>query len=198
MKVMKKIWLSLILAMAAFGVQAQDRQTVPDVSLTIKDLAGRSQSPFKLETQTASVIFFIQQDCPISNRYAPEIARIVQDYNSKPVRFFLVYVDATASAKEIEKHGQEFSLPGVPVIQDSKHQLVAAVGASVTPEVAVVGQQGAIVYRGRIDNLYQALGKARRVVTERELRNALEAVLQNKKVPIARTAAIGCYISAQN
>ncbi len=200
---MKNLLLSLLLAIAAVGIHAQDRQAVDqkavaDVSLTIKDLAGSSQSPFKLETQTASVIFFIQQDCPISNRYAPEIVRIVQDYQSKPVRFFLVYVDATVSAKEIEQHGQEFSLPGVPVIQDSKHQLVAAVGASVTPEVALVGKSGEIVYRGRIDNLYQALGKPRRVVTERELRDALEAILQNRKVAITRTAAIGCYISAQN
>ena len=197
-KVCQIVFLFVFLVMVGFGVQAQDRQTVPDVSLAIKDITGRSQSPFKLETQTAAVLFFIQQDCPISNRYAPEIARIVRDYKSKPVRFFLVYVDATASTKEIEKHGREFSLPDVPVIQDSKHQLVAAVGASVTPEVAVVGKSGEIVYRGRIDNLYQALGKARRVVTERDLRDALEAVLQNKKVPVARTSAIGCYISAQN
>ncbi len=195
---MKKVLLTVFLVMATLGVQAQDKQTVSDVSLTIKDLAGRSQLPFKLETETAAVLFFIQQDCPISNRYAPEIARIVQDYKSKPVRFFLVYVDATVSAKEMEQHGREFSLPKIPVIHDAKHQLVAAVGASVTPEVAVVGQKGAIVYRGRIDNLYQALGKARRVVTERDLRNALEALLQNRAVPVARTAAIGCYISEQN
>lgn len=198
MNYMKKVLLSLCLAVFAFGVQAQDRQTVPDVSLTIKDIAGRSQSPFKLDGQTVSVLFFILQDCPISNRYAPEIARIVQDYKAKPVRFFLVYVDAAASVKEIETHGREFNLPGVPVIHDTKHQLVAAAGALITPEVAVVGAKGAIVYRGRIDNLYEALGKPRRVVTEHDLRNALEAVLQNRKVPVARTSAIGCYITAQN
>jgi len=196
---MKTAFLIVFLAIAAtLGAQAQYRQTVPDVSLTVKDTVGHSHSPFKLESRTASVFFFILQDCPVSNRFAPEIARIVQDYKSKPVRFFLVYVDAAASAKEIEKHGREFNLPGVPVIHDAKHQLVAASGASITPEVAVVGQKGEIVYRGRIDNLYEALGKPRRVVTEHDLRNALDAVLQNKRVAIARTSAIGCYITAQN
>ncbi len=195
---MKKVLLSLFFAVVAVGVHAQDRQTVPDVSLTIKDLAGRSQSPFKLDDQQATVLFFILQDCPISNRFAPEIARIAQDYKSKPVRFFLVYVDPMASAKEIEKHGREYNLSGLTVIQDSKHQLVDATGASITPEVAVVGQKGLIAYRGRIDNLYEALGKPRRVVTQHDLRNALEAVLQNRKVPVARTSAIGCYITAQN
>lgn len=195
---MKKVLLSLFFAVVAVGVHAQDRQTVPDVSLTIKDLAGRSQSPFKLDDQQATVLFFILQDCPISNRFAPEIARIAQDYKSKPVRFFLVYVDAAVSAKEIEQHGREYNLSGLTVIQDSKHQLVDATGASITPEVAVVGQKGLIAYRGRIDNLYEALGKPRRVVTQHDLRNALEAVLQNRKVPVARTSAIGCYITAQN
>ncbi|MGH9803136.1 MAG: redoxin family protein, partial [Blastocatellia bacterium] len=170
MKSMKRVLLSLFLVIAAFSVQAQDRQAVPDVSLTIKDIAGRSQSPFKPDGQTVSVFFFILQDCPISNRFAPEIARIVQDYKSKPVRFFLVYVDQTALVKEIEQHGREFKLPGVPVIHDAKHQLVTATGASITPEVAVIGQKGVIVYRGRIDNLYEALGKPRRVVTEHDLR----------------------------
>lgn len=195
---MKKVMLIVFLIFTGQAVQAQDKQTVPDVSLSIKDLGGHMQTPFKLETQTASVLFFIQQGCPISNRYAPEIARIVQDYKSKPFRFYLVHVDATASAQEIEMYRGEFNLPDVPLIQDGKHQLVAAVGASVTPEVAVVGRRGAIVYRGRIDNLYQALGKARRVVTKHELRDALEAILQNRKIPVTRTLAIGCYISAQN
>ncbi len=195
---MKTGLIIIFLAFAVIGAEAQDRQTVPDVSLTIKDAAGHSRSPFKLENQTISVLFFILQDCPISNRYAPEIARIAQDYKSKPVRFFLVYVDPSASAKEIEQHGREYNLSGLTVIQDSKHQLVAATGASITPEVAVVGSKGAIVYRGRIDNLYEVLGKPRRVVTEHDLRNALESVLQNRKVPIARTSAIGCYITAQN
>jgi len=100
--------------------------------------------------------------------------------------------------KEIEAHLREFNLPDIPVIHDAKRSLVAASGVSVTPEAAVVGKQGEILYRGRIDNLYEALGKPRRNVTEHDLRNALDAILQNRKVPIARTQAIGCYITAQN
>ena len=195
---MKKVFFTVFLLMAVSIVQAQDRQTVPDVSLTIKDIAGQAQTPFRADGQMVSVLFFILQDCPVSNRYAPEMARIVEDYKSKPVRFFLVYVDETASVKEIEQHGREFNLPGVPVIHDARHQLVAATGASITPEVAVVGQKGAIAYRGRIDNLYEALGRPRRIVTDHDLRNALDAVLQNKPIPVTRTSAIGCYITAQN
>lgn len=180
------------------GATAQDRQSVTDALLTVKDIRERAQSPFKLDGQAASVLFFILQDCPVSNRYAPEIVRIVQDYKSRNIRFYLVYVDPTVGTKEIEAHLREFSLPDIPAIHDAKRLLVAATGVSVTPETAVVGRRGEILYRGRIDNLYEALGKPRRNVTERDLRNALDAILQNRKVPIARTQAIGCYITAQN
>ncbi len=185
-----------------FGVAAQDRHSVPDVSLTIKDIRGRAQTPFKSDGQTASVLFFILQDCPISNRYAPEIARIVKqygrEYQPKNIRFYLVYVDPAVETTQIEAHLREFNLPDIPVIHDARRSLVAATGASVTPETAVVGKGGEILYRGRIDNLYEALGKPRRNVTEHDLRNALDAVLKNRKVPVARTQAIGCYITAQN
>jgi hypothetical protein len=198
---MKKVWLIVCLASAvllAISARAQDRQTVPDISLTVKDIRGQLQSPFKLDGQAASVLFFILQDCPISNRYAPKITRLVRDYQSKNIRFSLIYVDPATNAKAIAAHAREYNLPEIPAIHDARHLLVAAVSASITPEVAVVGKQGEILYRGRIDNLYEALGKPRRNVTEHDLRNALNAILQNKKVPIARTQAIGCYITAQN
>lgn len=185
-------------AVSFANATAQDRQTVANLSLTIKDIRGRAQSPFKAEGQTASVLFFIQQDCPISNRYAPEIARIVNEYAPKKIRFYLVYVDSTATTKVIEAHLREFSLPDAPAIHDAKRLLVATTGVSVTPETAVVGKGGEILYRGRIDNLYEALGRPRRNVTERDLRNALDAVLQNKRVPVVRTQAVGCYITEQN
>jgi thiol-disulfide isomerase/thioredoxin len=180
------------------AIVAQDRQSVTDVSLTIKDIRGRGQSPFKLDGQAAAVLFFIQQDCPVSNRYAPEIARIVNEYQPKKIRFYLIYIDPTVETQQIEAHLREFNLPDIPVIHDARRSLVAATGVSVTPEVAVVGKRGEILYRGRINNLYEALGKPRRIVTERDLRNALDAILQNRQVPIARTQAIGCYISAPN
>ena len=158
------------------GLIAQDRPSVTDVSLTIKDIRGRAQSPFKPDGQAASVLFFILQDCPISNRYAPEIARIVREYQPKNIRFYLVYVDPAVEITQIEAHLREYNLPDIPVIHDAKRSLVAATGASVTPETAVVGKGGEILYRGRIDNLYEALGKPRRNVTEHDLRNALDAI----------------------
>jgi hypothetical protein len=58
----------------------------------------------------------------------------------------------------------------------------------------VLGKKGQILYRGRIDDLYVALGKKRAAVTERNLRDALDALAAGKAVRKSETKAIGCLI----
>lgn len=190
--------LSLSDAASLARADAQDQERAQNGSLSIKDTQGRDHSPFNLDGATASVLFFLTQDCPISNRYAPEIQRIARDYQNKQIRFYLVYVDVTVELNEIEDHLRDYGLSGVIAIKDKHHRLVEATGATVTPEAVVIGDQGEIFYRGRIDNLYAALGKPRRQVTEHDLRKAIDAIIRGEKAPVARTQAIGCYISPQN
>ena len=58
----------------------------------------------------------------------------------------------------------------------------------------VVDSTGKLVYRGRINNFYEDFGKPRRVITQHDLRNALNALLAGKPVPQPRVKAIGCFI----
>ena len=44
------------------------------------------------------------------------------------------------------------------------------------------------------DNFYAATGRPRRVVTEHDLRDALDAVFSGQTVPKPETQAVGCYI----
>jgi hypothetical protein len=53
----------------------------------------------------------------------------------------------------------------------------------VTPEVAVVGPGGALLYRGRIDDLWSDYGKRRQEPTTRDLRAALDAALAGRPTP---------------
>jgi thiol-disulfide isomerase/thioredoxin len=173
----------------------QPPERVPQMALVINDLQGRAQTPFQLDTARAAVLIFLAPDCPISNRYAPELQRLAQSYQPRGIRFYLVYADVTATRAELATHRREYKLDDLTAIHDDQHTLVKATGVSVTPEAAVIGQAGEIVYRGRIDNLYAGLGKARRQVTEHDLRDALDALLKGEAVPVTRTQAIGCYIA---
>jgi hypothetical protein len=84
-------------------------------------------------------------------------------------------------------------LPG-EVRRDPDHALVKRAGVTVTPEAAVYSG-GRLVYRGRIDDRYAALGKARPEPTRRDLAAALEAALAGRPAPAKITRAVGCTIS---
>ncbi len=141
----------------------------------------------------AVVLLFIGHDCPVSNSYAPEIARLHKEFSARGVAFCAVYADADLEEKDARKHVKEYGIP-CPAILDPKMTLALRVGATVKPEAAVLSPRGELLYRGRIDDWYADYGKRRDQPTRRELRDALEAILAGKPVPVTRTKAIGCDI----
>lgn len=141
----------------------------------------------------ATVFIFVSLDCPISNGYAPEIKRIVADYSKQNIGFFLVYTDTTASVADIQKHAHDFGYTA-PTLADGRHERAKHFGIRVTPEVAVVAPDQSIRYRGRIDDRYTAPGQKRFLETTHDLRNALDAIVNDRPVPTERTEAIGCEL----
>jgi hypothetical protein len=95
---------------------------------------------------------------------------------------------------DIRKHLKDFNYAGYPAILDSRHDLVEKAGATIVSEVAVFSSGGQLKYRGRIDDRYAALGKPRQVVTQRDLVNALDALLGRRSVANPKTEAFGCFI----
>lgn len=158
----------------------------------VRDIDGRRLNLIHQDTQ-AAVLFFVTNDCPITNSYIPEINRIVANYTARKVAFYAVYTDPTVSIPAIRRHALEYGLH-MPLISDTEHSLVHRVGATVTPEVAVLDRGGRLVYLGRIDDLYVDLGKRRAAPTQRYLRDALDEVLSGKPVAVARMDPIGCFI----
>ena len=157
------------------------------------DLAGNPVDPFVNRTPVV-VLLFVQTDCPISNRYAPTIARLHARFQPQGVAFYLVYPDRREDADAIRRHGEEYGLPG-QALRDVQHALVKRVGASVTPEAVVLGERGNVVYRGRIDDRYMALDQVRPQPTRHDLANAIEAALAGRPSDPSATEAIGCFIA---
>jgi hypothetical protein len=160
---------------------------------SFRDLDGKEQTPLTVGSDKAHVLIFTTTDCPIANGYIPEINSIAKDLADSPVKLYEIQVDADLTVEEARKHAKEFGLK-IPVLLDSKHELVKATEVTHTPEVAVVLQDGSIAYRGRIDDLYLARGKKRSEATQRDLRDALSAILKGDKVQNPRTEAVGCLI----
>ena len=156
--------------------------------------AGAGGDPLKAAGgDRAVVLLFIARDCPISNTYAPEVQRIVRRYAARRVAFRLVYADPGLSRADAAKHAREYGYT-CPILMDPAHRWARRVGATVTPEAAVLAPDGRLLYRGRIDDKYVSWGKARFRTGKHDLRDALDAVLAGRPVPAPRTTAIGCFI----
>ncbi len=157
------------------------------------DLGGNPQNPFSGSAR-ARVFLFVRTDCPITNRYAPELARIGAEFKNRGVAFWLIYPDATETAAAIEKHIAEYRFPGTP-LRDPGHELVKRAEATVAPEAAVFDAAGRLQYHGRIDDLYVDIGKARPAARTHDLEDAISAVLAGRAVAQPETQAIGCSLA---
>jgi thiol-disulfide isomerase/thioredoxin len=169
---------------------------LPLFALLMQTLSGSPLDALQTPAgEKTIVLIFTSTDCPISNRYAPELRRIAETFRSKGMAFRLVYPNPSEDARSIREHMTAYSYTGIfEPFRDPKLELVKLTGARVTPE-AVVVVAGKVVYRGRIDDRYVDLGRERPAPTQRDLFEALTAIAAGKPAPHATTQAVGCFIS---
>jgi hypothetical protein len=162
--------------------------------LRLLDLEDRRVDPLLSAPEAkATVLLFISTDCPISNRYAPEVRRLFTSFASKSVSFWLIYPNPAERPEAIRDHLTSFAYP-MQALRDPEHALAKFVHATVTPEAVVVAG-GRILYRGRIDDRYVELGVERPVPSRRDLEDALTALIAGKRVQHPITPAVGCFIA---
>src|SRR5258707_7968670 len=151
---------------------------LPLLAVLVQSLTGAPvDAPGAPAGVKAIVFIFTSTDCPISNRYAPEVRRIAETFGSKGVVFRLIYPNPAEKAAAIREHMSAFAYAGATAaLRDPAHALVKFAGATVTPEAAVYAG-GRIVYRGRIDDRHVDLGVERPSATTRDLADALAAVV---------------------
>jgi hypothetical protein len=153
-------------------------------------LDGAAIDPFA--DREIVVLVFVTPDCPVSNRYAPELSRIAAATPTDRVAWWLVYPDPDVGAAAIEAHRREYALE-LPALRDPSHVLVARAQARVTPEAAVF-VRAALVYHGRIDDRIPEIGRAKPQPTVRDLDDALAATLRGESPHHDSAPAVGCPI----
>lgn len=186
---------SAVIAGLVVAVDAAEPATseTARVEFVARDIEGKSHTAAETEAK-ATVWLFLSPDCPISNAYAPEIARLTADYTARGVRLNFVYAEPELETAALTAHARAYSLRS-SLFRDDDGRLARACGITITPEVAVIDARGSLAYRGRIDDRFVALGRERSVVTSRDLRDALDAVLAGRPVATPRTRAIGCAMT---
>jgi peroxiredoxin len=181
----RTFWAAGLLAAAsATGQELKPGAKAPD--FTVRDLKGAAVSASALRGDLTAIVF-VSTKCPISNGYNERMNALARDYAGR-VRFVFVNSNANETAEDVEAHVRSHNLEFTPY-KDPDNQVADRFGATVTPEVFLIGKDGTLLYRGAIDD---SVNTAR--VQNNSLRKALDATLPGAAPPQSETKAFGCTI----
>lgn len=170
----------------------------PDFNLPGVD--GKRHALHDYDKAKVLVIVFTCNHCPTAQAYEGRIKQLYADYKDKGVALVAInpnnpaairldelgYTDLSDSLDEMKirakEHGFEF-----PYLFDGDTQKVAhAYGCLATPHVFIFDAARKLRYEGRIDD------SDVHEVHHHDARDAIEALLAGKPVPVARTRVFGC------
>jgi peroxiredoxin len=146
-------------------------------------------------------VVFISNHCPASQLYEGRIKALVRDYAARGVTLVAIAPNGpdAASPHELNYTDVDDSLEGMKqraafrrfpfdYLYDGETQAVAhQYGPKVTPHIFIFDAQRKLRYEGRIDD---HLREAK--ATHHEARDALDALLAGRPVPVAHTPVFGC------
>jgi thiol-disulfide isomerase/thioredoxin len=191
---MKKLFvfpLFVLLAGAAFGDEIALGSKAPGFSL-LNAVDGKTYT-FRPGSGKAAVVLFTCNQCPWAKAFEPRLIAIAREYAAKGVAFYAINPnDESRHAEETLANMKERAVSQgypYPYLKDGDSAIARAYGARVTPHVFVIDGNGAVVYRGYVDD---AAKPEERKVTG--LTDALDAMLAGKEVANASTRAFGCTI----
>jgi peroxiredoxin len=175
--------------------------TAPDFNLPGID--GKSHRLAEYKGGKALVIFFTSNHCPTSHAAAARLKSFLADYRSKGMTFVAInpnhpdglsidelgyskYGDGFEDMKKYAKdEGFDF-----PYLYDGETQAVAKeYGCLATPHVFIFDAGLKLRYKGRFDDSRFTEAST---VKSPDARNAVEAILAGKEVPVAVTTPHGC------
>jgi peroxiredoxin len=184
--------LSLALALAVSAQAAADLKAgsfAPDFTLP----AASDGKPVALKGLLAKskgvAVLFIATQCPVSNAYNDRMAALGKEYAAKGVALVGINSNKTEPAGEVAEHARKHGFT-FPVLKDDGNKVADAYGATKTPEIFLLDASGKLVYHGRIDENQDDPKNVR----SPDFRNALDAFLSGRPVPVAETKAFGCTI----
>ena len=155
---------------------------------TLKDYEGKEHSLSDYKNSKVIVLIFVATECPISNAYNSRMEAIYNDYKGKDVAYLGINSNKAESVMSIKEHAKENGLT-FTILKDEKNIIADQFDASVTPEVYVLNSEFQVLYHGRSDN-----SRKEADVETKDLRNALDQILDGKEVTISNTKAFGCTI----
>lgn len=208
---MKKLFflvLAQLILLAGFAVPVDEHKTLeigataPDFKLQGTD--GKTYSLASFKSANILVIIFTCNHCPTAQAYEDRIIQLTKDYKDKGVALVAIspndpksvrldelgYTDLSDSFEEMKIRAKQKGF-NFPYLYDGATQAVSKLyGPVATPHVFIFDKQRKLRYQGRIDDVEKPSGTPK----NQDTRNALNALVAGKEVPVATTKVFGCSV----
>jgi thiol-disulfide isomerase/thioredoxin/mono/diheme cytochrome c family protein len=164
---------------------------VPEATFT--DLSGGSrQLSSLLKDSDFTVIAVTSPSCPLSQKFAPTLAALEDQWKSKGVRFVFIGAIESDPPEALGSLAKQHGWDGI-CTPDGKQDLLRALGAESTTEVFILDRARTLHYRGAVDDQY-GIGYQKDAASRHYLEDALEAITQGQRPRLAATTAPGCAL----
>jgi peroxiredoxin len=196
--------VGLLFAAHAFAADPKTLEigsSAPDFKLPGID--GKTYTLKNFADAKVLAVIFTCNHCPTAQAYEDRIKALVNDYKNKGVAVIAIspnypgavaldemgYSDLGDSFEEMKIRAKDKGF-NFPYLFDGETGLASKTyGPMATPHVFVFDQQRKLQYNGRLD-ASEKPGSA----NAEDTRNAIDALLAGKAVPVAKTKTFGCSI----
>ena len=167
--------------------------SAPDFSLP--DTQGKTVSLADFTQAPALLVVFMCNHCPFVKHILNHFVELVKEYQAKGVAVIGINSNDVTSfpedspemmAKVARQQGFTFAY-----LYDEAQEVAKAYHAACTPDFFLLDREMKLVYRGQMDDSRPGNNVP---VTGSDLRAALDAVLEGKKVPEPQKPSMGCNI----
>ncbi|NOZ45232.1 MAG: thioredoxin family protein [Chlorobi bacterium] len=156
---------------------------------------GGFKSLSELKSDKATVIMFICNHCPYVKHVNKGLVELANDYIVKGVSFIAINSNDADnypedSPENMKKAAGELKYP-FPYLFDETQEVAKAYDAACTPDFNIFNGDMQCVYRGQLDSSRPGNNIP---VTGKDIRKALDLILEGKTVPEEQIPSVGCNI----
>lgn len=158
--------------------------TVSDKKLSLDELKGAK----------ATIIMFICNHCPFVIHVNEELVKLANDYQEKGIAFIAISSNDIEKSPQdapslMKKKAKELGYP-FPYLYDATQEVAKEYDAACTPDFYLFDENLKAVYHGQLDET-RPNGAA---PTGKDLRQAIENLLENKEPLTTQIPSVGCNI----
>jgi peroxiredoxin len=190
----ENLFLGVIIMAATPSNMLELGTLAPGFSLP-DSVSGNIVSLQDIKSPVATVVMFLCNHCPFVKHINQELVKFANDYIPEGVSFVAISSNDVASYPEdspekMKEAARDLDYP-FPYLYDESQEVARAYKAACTPDFYIFDKGLSLVYRGQFDDSRPGNSIP---VSGRDMRLALNNIMEGKPVDPEQKPSIGCNI----